>query len=195
MDAPRYSRGGWTGRALSTSAVLGAVMGLDVVTSSAASASNRLALGTATTSNGNAAVLLALGGAVLVLGGIGFVFFTWTRRKRQPVQCAAQREALELAEKAVRYWEAARTHLESVERQRTLTTGATADESSHALLVAKAVEGHRTAMQQRDDRQMELIRCMASGTPGALTTHAAQSQPFFTPSPDGAPPTSAPNAG
>jgi hypothetical protein len=174
-------------------AILGTVTVLDTVTSSAASASSRLALGTSTTSNGNAAALLALGGGVLVLGGIGFVFFTWTRRKRQPVQCAEQRAALELAEKAVQYWEAARAHLESVERQRTLTTGAAADESSHALLVAKAVEGHRTAVQQRDDRQMELIRCMASGVPSALTNHSAQSQPFFTPSPDGAPP--APNAG
>jgi len=98
-------------------------------------------------------------------GGIGFVVFTWSRRKRVPSQCGEQREALELAERAVLYWEAARAHLEAVDRERRLVDNVASDNSTHASLVAKAVEGLHTAMKQRDDRQMELIHCMAGGIP------------------------------
>jgi hypothetical protein len=152
---------------------------------SAASASNRMAMVTATTSS-SGAVLLALGGGVLVLGGIGFVVFTWSRRRRRPGQCAAQREALELAERVVRYWEGARAHLVAAERQRAPGDVASVD-PAHASQVAKAVEGLRTAIQQRDQRQLELIHCMAAGVPAVplIPTAPAVPQPFFMPGTDG----------
>ena len=193
MGATRYSRGGPIRRALSTMTVVGAAMGLGTALTSPAGASSRQAVGT-TTSSSSGAALIALGGGVLLLGGIGIVIFTWTRRKRQPSQCAQEREALELAERAVRYWEAARTHLESVERQRTVVDRAARDEPAHASLVAKAVDGLNTAAKQRDERQMDLIRCMASGVPAMPVIPAAHPQPFFTPGPDGTSPSGAPNA-
>jgi hypothetical protein len=170
--------------ALSTLALGGIAVGLDVLYSSAAGASNRQAIVVATTSSGP--VLLALGGAVLVLGAIGFVVFTYTRRQQKPVQCAAQREALEVAEKAVRYWDAARAHLEAVERERTASGGTASEASSHAALVAKAVDGLKSAMQQRDECQMDLIRCMASGLPSMpVIPTQLPGQPFFTPGTEG----------
>jgi hypothetical protein len=131
---------------------------------------------------------------VLVLGIIGFVVFTYTRRKRTPGQCAAQRDALELAEKSVQYWEAARAHLAVVERQQT-SEHTTGDAAAHASLVAKALDGLRTAMQQRDECQMALIQCMASGVPAVpvIPTSAAPPQPFFTPGTDGPPSTPTPD--
>jgi hypothetical protein len=152
--------------------------------SSSAGASSRVAM-TATTSSTDGAVLLALGGGVLVLGGIGFVLFTWSRRKRRPEQCAEEREALELAERAVRYWEAARAHLETVEKEHA-AAGTSRDEPAHASLVAKAVEGLHTAVRQRDQRQLDLIHCMASGkSVMQIVAPAAPPQPFFTPGTDG----------
>ena len=194
MGATRYSPGGLTRRTLSTMAVLGGAMGLGTALTSPAGASGRQAVGTTTTSSGSGAVLIALGGGVLLLGGVGVVIFTWTRRKRQPSQCAEQREALELAERAVRYWEAARSHLESVERERTVVDSAARDEPAHASLVAKAVEGLNTAAKQRDERQMDLIRCMTSGVHAMPVIPAVHPQPFFTSGPDGTSPSGAPNA-
>ena len=187
MGATWNCRGGGRPRALSTLVVLGGALGLATAFSSSAGAADRQSLGTTTTSSTSGAVLIALGAGVLVLAGIGFVTFKWTRRKRQPLQCAEQRDALELAEKAVQYWEAARAHLESVERQRAASTGDGPDDSAHASLLANAVEGLRSAMHQRDERQLQLIRCMASGAPGTPSMPPAQSQPFFTPLTDGTP--------
>src|SRR5580658_2204871 len=152
MGASR-SMGRWVvaSLGLSTAAV--------TLASSSAGASSRLTI-IATTSSNDGAVLIALGGAVLVLGGIGFVTFTWSRRKRRPVQCAEQREALELAERAVQYWQAARAHLEVAERTH---ADAPSEGPSHESLVAKADAGLKSAMQERDQRQLELIHCMASG--------------------------------
>jgi len=192
MGATKHSRGGRTRRALSTMAVLGSAMGLDNALTSPAGASGRQVVGATSTSSSSGAVLIAFGGGVLLLGGIGFVLVTWTRRKRKPGQCDAQREALELAETAVRYWEAARVHLESVERQRTVVDNAAREEPAHASLVAKAAEGLHTAMKQRDVCQMDLIRCMASGVAEAVVP-PVHSQPFFTPGPDETSPSSAPN--
>jgi hypothetical protein len=178
----RRIRGG-----LVTSATLGCVLALASGQSSAGAAS-RLAV--TTTSSGSGGVLLVLGGAVLVLGGLGFFVFTWTRRKSRPNQCAAQREALEQAERAVKYWEGARDHLEAVERERTLID-APSDEPAHATLVAKAVEGLKNAMRQRDECQMDLIRCMASGVAVPVTSASPiEAQPFFIPGTDGTTPNS-----
>jgi hypothetical protein len=152
--------------------------------STAAGASNRVALVAAST-NSDGIVLIALGGGVLLLGVIGFVLFTWSRRKRRPTQCAEEREALALAEKAVQYWEVARAHLEAVERGRSKAASAS-DDSSHASLVANAVDGLREAIKQRDQCQMNLIHCMASGVPAmpVVAPPPVQPQPFFIPGPD-----------
>lgn len=180
-------------RGLSTVAAFGAAFTLDTLQSSTAGASSRQTLATATTSPGSEGVLLALGAGVLVLGGIGFLVFTWTRRKNRPSQCTEQREALELAERAVLYWEGARAHLEAVEIQRKLIDGATNDEEAHASSVAKAIEGLNTALKQRDQCQMELIRCMASGPAMPVSAPApSDSQPFFTQPNDGTTSSSSP---
>jgi hypothetical protein len=193
MGATKHSRDGLTRRALSTMVIPSAAMGLSVALTSPAGATDRQSVGIIATSSNNGAGLVALGGGVLLLGGIGFVIFTRVRRQRKPSECAEQREALELAERAVQYWEAARAHLETVERPRTVVDNAPRDEPAHASLMAKALEGLDTALKQRDERQMDLIRCMASGglMPIVPSPH---SQPFFTPGPDGTSSSSAPNA-
>jgi len=77
--------------------------------------------------------------------------------------------------------------LETVERQRTALEGNPDDASTHASLVAKAADGLRLAMQQRDQCQMELIHCMASGVRAVPLTPQSPgpAQPFFTPDNDG----------
>jgi hypothetical protein len=170
-----------TSRLRRTLVVAVAAGAVSALTSTSAGASSRPSI-LATTSNSNGIVLIALGGGVLLLGVIGFVIFSWSRKKRRPAQCEDQREALAQAEKAVEYWEAARTHLEAVERNRS-TQDVTSDDSSHASLVAKAVDGLSAAMKQRDQCQMDLIHCMASGAPGlpAFTPAPVPRQPFFLP--------------
>jgi hypothetical protein len=157
------------------------VVALGFSIASPAGASNRRALSVATTS-GSGGVLLVAGGAVFVLGVLGFILFSYARKKRKPNQCAEQRDALELAERAVQYWEAARAHLAAVERARTVEAS-DGEDATHATLVANALEGLKNAVQQRDERQMDLIRCMATGVPGVPVTSQTQvpAQPFFTP--------------
>ena len=194
MSARMNSRIRHTRRGLSTGVAFGVAFTLDALQSSSAGASSRQTLATTTTSPGSEGVLLALGAGVLVLCGIGFVVFTWTRRKRRPSQCAEQRGALELAERAVRYWEGARVHLEAVEKERMLVDGASSDEQAHASLVTKAVDGLHAAMKQRDQCQMDLIRCMASGVAAVpvITPTPHDAQPYFTPRTDGATSTESP---
>jgi hypothetical protein len=168
-------------RALGAVATLGAGVVANALGSSGAGASSRLTLVTTTSTPGNQGVLLGLGAGVLVLGGIGFVVFTYTRRKRRPNQCAEQREALELAERALRYWEAARAHLESTKKERTLVDGVVTDESAQANLLAKAVDGLNSAMRQRDQCQLDLIRCMAADPAGPVIVMPSTAQPYFTP--------------
>jgi hypothetical protein len=165
-------------RTLVVAATMGVVSAVRVT---AAGASTRSPL-LATASNTDGVVLIALGGGVLLLGVIGFVIFSWSRKKRRPSQCAQQREALAQAEQAVQYWQAARSHLEAVERARA-NVEAAGDEASHASLVAKAVDGLNAAMKQRDQCQLDLIHCMASGAPGVptLAPTPPEPQPFFIP--------------
>ena len=179
---------------LSTIAAVGVVLTAGTLQSSNAGAARRQTLIATTASPGSEGVLLALGVGVLVLGGIGIFLFTRARRKRRPSQCADQRDALELAERAVRYWDTARAHLEAVERERMLVDGASVDEPAHASLVAKAVDGMNTAVEHRDQCQMDLIRCMASGVPAApvITPTSPDAQPYLTPRNDG-PMTSGPS--
>jgi hypothetical protein len=122
---------------------------------------------TANATNGGA-LLLAMGAGVLVLGGGGFTILTWSRRKRAPQQCAHEREALEAAEQALRYWEGALAHLQIAARSQhgsaTDNAGVEGDaRESQASLLEKATSGHAQALQVRDERQLDLIRCMASG--------------------------------
>jgi hypothetical protein len=160
-------------------------MAVVTIASASAGASSRQPITIATTSSTDGAVLLALGGAVLVLGGIGFVAFTWSRRKRRPVHCAEEREALALAERAVQYWQTARSHLEVAERTHVDAPG---EDPSHESLVAKADAGLKNAIHERDQRQLELIHCMASGVPAMPVVPTLQPQPFFTPGVEGTPP-------
>jgi hypothetical protein len=155
--------------------------GVGVMMSPSADASSQSPL-VAASSNAEGIALIAIGGGVLLLGVIGFVLFTWSRRKRRPSQCEAQREALALAEKAVQYWEAARAHLEAVGRGQSPGASPT-DVSSHESLVANAVVGLRAAMQQRDQCQMDLIQCMASGVPAMplAAPTPTEPRPFFIP--------------
>jgi F0F1-type ATP synthase membrane subunit c/vacuolar-type H+-ATPase subunit K len=157
--------------------------GIAVATGTAAGASSRQPM-LATTSNSDGIVLLALGGGVLLLGLFGFFLFTWSRKRRRPAQCQEERDALAQAEQAVQYWEAARAHLEAVQRGRPTSISAN-DEASHASLVAKAVDGLRAAIKQRGQCQMDLIHCMASGVPSvAGATVPTEPQPFFIPGSD-----------
>ena len=156
--------------------------------STIAGASNRQTIA-ATTTAGNAGVLLALGVSVIVLGGIGFAGFTWMRRKRRPNECAEQREALELAERAVRYWQGARAHLEAAEAERMRAGVGANEDETHGSLVANAIDGLKNAIHQRDQCQMDLIRCMAAGSAATVPmSMASDSQPFFMPREVGSPP-------
>jgi len=121
----------------------------------------------ANATNGGA-LLLAMGVGVLVLGGGGFTILTWSRRKRAPQQCALEREALEVAEQAVRYWEGALAHLQHTTQSHdgsVIDNGGAGGPSreTQASLLEKATAGHANALQVRDERQLDLIQCMASG--------------------------------
>lgn len=178
-------------RILPMLAVLSVGLSVIALPYTSAGASSRQTL-TATTTPGNAGPLLALGATVLVLGCIGIVGFFWMRRKRRPNECAEEREALELAERAVRYWEGARAHLEAAEKERMGTDAVANEDPAHASSEAKAIDGLNNAMQLRDQRQMDLIRCVTANSGAALPTSTPpESQPFFIPRDDGsAPPVS-----
>src|ERR1700691_1474042 len=103
-----------TSRLHRTLALVTAVGGIVALTSTTADASTSAPVLGAATSNADGIVLIALGGGVILLAVIGFVIFSWSRKKRRPGQCADQREALAQAEKAVEDWQAARAHLEAV---------------------------------------------------------------------------------
>lgn len=122
-----------------------------------------LATKTANATSG-AGLLIAMSAGVVILGIAGFIVLTWSKRKRAPQQCASEREALELAERAVRYWEGALAHLQhSANQGQTTSDLATEGRESEASLLEKAKTGHAKAVQARDECQLELIRCMASG--------------------------------
>ncbi len=114
-------------------------------------------------STSGAGLLLAMSAGVVVLGIGGFTALTLSRRKRVPQQCALEREALIVAEQAVRYWEGALAHLEHGVRTADGAGSEDGSRESQASLLAKAKSGHAKALQVRDERQLDLIRCMASG--------------------------------
>jgi len=130
--------------------------------------------------------MLALVGGLLVLVGIGAVAFTLARRKKRPVPCAEQRDALALAEKAVQYWEAVRAHVVAVEAERLSGDDARSEDENHSTQMAKAVDGLSAAKKERDKCEMDLIHCMASGVQTTTPIAAPpQHQPFFIPETDG----------
>ncbi len=179
MDASRSHGSRWHRRVRRVVATIGGVTSVVALGSTTAGASSRTTMTIATTSSTSGGVLVALGGGVLVLGIIGIVIFTWSRRKRRPDQCAEQREALALAERTVQYWEAARAHLEA------LKMDVASDGTPHATLVAKAVEGLNSAVRQRDQCQLDLINCMASGGPAIPVNPTLQPWPYLTHGSDG----------
>ena len=130
--------------------------------------------------------IIVLGLAVVLAVVIGFAFAVTSRRKKQPTQCAEQRSALEAAERALTYWEAAVAHLQSVEPHAGVPGaddpgatpepyryGRSADMSDEefATLVKNAVDGRDAAAKHRDQCQIDLIVCMGqSPTTATLAT-------------------------
>jgi len=136
-------------------------------------AANQVA-SSATTTNTNGGLLIGLGVGVLVLGGVGFVVLSYSRKKRRPAQCADQRDALAAAERALHYWEGALAHIQAVDRDRLSARANDAREGSdsddpvagdadHESLRAKSQGGYAAAVKYRDQCQLDLINCMASG--------------------------------
>jgi hypothetical protein len=128
----------------------------------------------ATTQSTNGGLLIGLGAGVLVIGGVGFVVLSYSRKKRQPSQCSEQRDALAAAERAIQYWEGALAHIQSVDRDRftsRATNGAdgvaqlndASPDVDHESLRTKSQNGYAEAVKYRDQCQLDLINCMASG--------------------------------
>lgn len=134
-----------------------------------------LAASTSGNATSGAGLLLAMGAGVLLLGIGGFTVLTLSRRRRAPQQCALEREALEVAEQAVRYWEGALAHLKNNAQSDNANAGRTPGETQASLL-DKAESGHAKAVQARDERQLDLIRCMASGTSNVPLNNTAVSR-------------------
>lgn len=144
-----------------------------------------------------AGLLLAMGAGVLILGVGGFTILTWSRRKRAPQQCALEREALAVAEQAVRHWEGALAHLQNAAHGQDVAAidngGAEGtSRESQASLLEKALSGHASALQIRDARQLDLIQCMTSGvgkTPLSVPTISKLEPLTFDTEPPRTPPT------
>jgi hypothetical protein len=185
MSASGNNCAGTIRRTFAGATIVAIALGTDALGAGAANAAARPSI-IASTSTNTGVVMLALVGGLLVLAGIGTVAFTLARRKKRPSPCAEQREALALAEKAVQYWEAVRAHLVTAETERLNTEGSMIDDSTHATQLAKAVEGLSAALKQRNQCEMDLIHCMASGVPTAAPIVATSiDQPFFIPGTDG----------
>jgi hypothetical protein len=190
MNASRNNCAAAIRRTFVATTLVALASGMRVVPANAANTSGRPSL-SATSSTNTGVVMLALVGGLLVLVGIGGVAFNLAHRKRRPSPCAEQREALALAEKAVQYWEAVRAHVVAVESERLEVDGPDSADSTHATQLANAVEGLSAALKQRDQCEMDLIHCMASGLPSAPPIATLpKDQPFFIPGTDGSLPES-----
>ncbi len=154
-------------------------------------AANHVLATTSGNATSGAGLLLAMSAGVVILGVGGFSALTWSRRKRAPQPCASQREALAVAEQAVRYWEGALTHLRtSAQGDAPAMAGPSGE--SHASLFEKATAGHANALQVRDERQLDLIRCMTlhTGKDAARDDVGARLEPLtFESDPRSTPPT------
>jgi hypothetical protein len=144
-----------------------------LVNAHAAFAANKVASG-ATTTTTNGGLLIGLGAVVLILGLVGFVVITYSRKKRRPTQCSDQRDALAAAERALQYWEGALAHIQAVDRDRfsarangigdgTELDDPTSPDVDHESLRTKSQSGFAAAVKYREQCQLDLINCMASG--------------------------------
>jgi hypothetical protein len=143
-----------------------------VLNAHAAFAANKVASSATTRTNGG--LLIGVGAGVLILGVVGFVAITYSRKKRRPTQCADQQDALAAAERALHYWEGALAHIQAVDRDRfsaranDIGAGAESDaprspDVDHETLRVKSQSGYEAAVKYRDQCQVDLINCMASG--------------------------------
>lgn len=142
-------------------------------------------------------LLVGLGAGVLVVGGLGFLLLAWARRKQRPSECAEQRTALAMAENALKYWDDALLHLRDVDPARAVldATGNVAAPHHHrpnemnatesATSLMKAQVGRDAAAKYRDQCQMDLIRCTASGGSTLAPMLVPQVVPVLTPSEPG----------
>jgi hypothetical protein len=139
----------------------------------------------ATTSKVSAGPIIVLGAAVLVLAALAFAFVTSSRRKKRPTECAQQQDALESAERALRYWEAAVAHLRVVDLESGAHHGADATGAAtefkyghtddmtgdeFAELLKRAVDGRDGAERYRDQCQIDLVNCIGRPTVGPRIT-------------------------
>ena len=77
----------------------------------------------AATSKVSVGPIIVLGVAIVILAALAFAFVTTARRKKRPSECAEQRGALESAERALHYWEAAAAHLRVVDLEGSAHSG------------------------------------------------------------------------
>ncbi len=152
----------------------------------AAFAADTVASNSTPTTTNNAGLLIGLGAGVLIIGGIGFVILTYSRKKRRPSQCAEQRDTLAAAERALQYWEGALAHIQTLD-QNHFSVGAigvvdgtdprapVTSDVDHETLRRKSQSGYAAAVQYRDQCQLDLIRLMALG--GGPTTLSGELLP------------------
>jgi hypothetical protein len=139
----------------------------------------------ATTPKVSIGPIIVLGAAVVILAALAFAFVTTARRKKRPSECAEQRGALESAERALRYWEAAVAHLRVVDLEsgaqhntdgagsaREFKYGHTAEMTSEefAELLKRAVGGRDVAERYRDQCQVDLVHCIGEPVVGPRIT-------------------------
>jgi hypothetical protein len=146
----------------------------------------------ATSSPTNSGLLIGLGAGVIIIGGVGFVVLSYSRKKRRPTQCGEQRDALAAAERALQYWEGALAHIQSVDRDRfsaqsnSVVDGANPNDPApsdvdHESLRTKSQSGYAAAVKYRDQCHLDLINCMASG--GGKSASLGQMMPQQPPTP------------
>lgn len=142
----------------------------------------------------NAGPIVLLGAVIVVIAVLAFAFVTSQRRKKRPTECAEQRAALESAESALHYWEAAVAHLREVDlasanpasvepaagasgASAVFKYGHTADMTGEqfAELLKRAVDGRDEAERQRDQCQVDLVNCVGQPATGPrITPYAAE---------------------
>jgi hypothetical protein len=130
----------------------------------------------AATSKVSVGPIIVLGVAIVILAALATAFVTTARRKKRPSECAEQRGALESAERALHYWEAAVAHLREVDLEAGAHSGTGASGAARefkyghtddmtgqefAELLRRAVDGRNAAERYRDQCQADLVHCIA----------------------------------
>lgn len=137
----------------------------------------------------NAGPIILFGVALVVVAVLAFAFVTSQRRKKRPTECAEERAALESAQSALHYWDAAVAHLREVDlasgdpadgadgTAAVFKYGHTADMTGEqfAELLQRAVDGRDEAERQRDQCQVDLVNCVGQRATGPrITPYAAE---------------------